>query len=87
MSTSVLKALPGKLDIKRHLPSILYILPCLIFQLEEEGEDEGIQEEEEEWEEWEDEEVEEDEVEEWEVEEEEVEEWEEWEVEEDEVST
>ena len=26
MSTSVLKALPGKLDIKRHLPSILYIL-------------------------------------------------------------
>ena len=24
MSTSVLKALPGKLDIKRHLPSILY---------------------------------------------------------------
>ena len=25
MSTSVLKALPGKLDIKRHLPSILYI--------------------------------------------------------------
>ena len=28
MSTSVLKALPGKLDIKRHSPSILYIL-CL----------------------------------------------------------
>ena len=26
MSTSVLKALPGKLDIKRHSPSILYIL-------------------------------------------------------------
>ena len=25
MSTSVLKALPGKLDIKRHLPSILYV--------------------------------------------------------------
>ena len=25
MSTSVLEALPGKLDIKRHLPSILYI--------------------------------------------------------------
>ena len=25
MSTSVLKALPGKLDIKRHAPSILYI--------------------------------------------------------------
>ena len=24
MSTSVVKALPGKLDIKRHLPSILY---------------------------------------------------------------
>ena len=28
MSTSVLKALPGKLDIKRHSPSILYLL-CL----------------------------------------------------------
>ena len=27
MSTSVLKALPGKLDIKRHSPSILYIRP------------------------------------------------------------
>ena len=26
MSTRVLKALPGKLDIKRHSPSILYIL-------------------------------------------------------------
>ena len=26
MSTSVLEALPGKLDIKRHSPSILYIL-------------------------------------------------------------
>ena len=25
MSTSVLEALPGKLDIKRHSPSILYI--------------------------------------------------------------
>ena len=25
MSTSVFKALPGKLDIKRHSPSILYI--------------------------------------------------------------
>ena len=25
MPTSVLKALPGKLDIKRHSPSILYI--------------------------------------------------------------
>ena len=25
MSTSVLKALPGKLYIKRHLPSILYV--------------------------------------------------------------
>ena len=30
MSTSVLKALPGKLDIKRHLPSILYILTCFL---------------------------------------------------------
>ena len=28
MSTSVLKALPGKLDIKRHSPSILYLRPC-----------------------------------------------------------
>ena len=27
MSTSVLKALPGKLDIKRHSPSILYLQP------------------------------------------------------------
>ena len=26
MSTSVLKALPGKLDIKRHSPSILYYM-------------------------------------------------------------
>ena len=26
MSTCVLKALPGKLDIKRHSPSILYLL-------------------------------------------------------------
>ena len=25
MSTSVLEALPGKLDIKRHLPNMLYI--------------------------------------------------------------
>ena len=25
MSTSILEALPGKLDIKRHSPSILYI--------------------------------------------------------------
>ena len=33
MSTSVLKALPGKLDIKRHSPSILYVLLpyCVIF--------------------------------------------------------
>ena len=30
MSTSVLKALPGKLDIKRHSPSILYI-SCVLF--------------------------------------------------------
>ena len=29
MSTSDLKALPGKLDIKRHSPSILYILASL----------------------------------------------------------
>ena len=26
MSTGVLKALPGKLDIKRHSPSILYVV-------------------------------------------------------------
>ena len=26
MSTSVLKALPGKLDIKRHSPSILFVI-------------------------------------------------------------
>ena len=30
MSTSVLKALPGKLDIIRHSPSILYL--CVIFE-------------------------------------------------------
>ena len=30
MSTSVLKALPGKLDIKRHSPSILYLL-CIVY--------------------------------------------------------
>ena len=33
MSTSVLKALPGKLDIKRHSPSILYVSipdPCTL---------------------------------------------------------
>ena len=31
MSTCVLKALPGKLDIKRHSPSILYVLgPCFV---------------------------------------------------------
>ena len=29
MSTGVLKALPGKLDIKRHSPSILFVL-CLM---------------------------------------------------------
>ena len=32
MSTSVLKALPGKLDIKRHSPSILYLLDGLALQ-------------------------------------------------------
>ena len=31
MSTSVLKALPGKLDIKRHSPSILYLLDQNVF--------------------------------------------------------
>ena len=29
MSTSALKALPGKLDIKRHSPSVLYLLDCV----------------------------------------------------------
>ena len=31
-STSVLEALPGKLDIKRHSPIILYILTSLVIQ-------------------------------------------------------
>ena len=31
MSTSVLKALPGKLDIKRHSPCLLYILRLSTF--------------------------------------------------------
>ena len=31
MSTSVLKALPGKLDIKRHSPSILYLLVLILW--------------------------------------------------------
>ena len=30
MSTSVLKALPGKLDNKRHSPSILFFLPSQV---------------------------------------------------------
>ena len=30
MSTCVLKALPGKLDIKRHSPSILYLLDKVV---------------------------------------------------------
>ena len=33
MSTSVLKALPGKLDIKRHSPSILYLWVNCVFRL------------------------------------------------------
>ena len=33
MSTSILKALPGKLDIKRHSPSILYIYVCSYVKL------------------------------------------------------
>ena len=32
MSTCVLKALPGKLDIKRHSPSILYITFLLLYR-------------------------------------------------------
>ena len=31
MSTSVLKALPGKLDIKRHSPIILYLSDSAVF--------------------------------------------------------
>ena len=36
MSTSILKALPGKLDIKRHSPSILYLsvtshINCIVY--------------------------------------------------------
>ena len=34
MSTSVLKALPGKLDIKRHSPSILYTLASGIYKVD-----------------------------------------------------
>ena len=34
MSTCVLKALPGKLDIKRHSPSILYFYPTLTLMLD-----------------------------------------------------
>ena len=30
MSTSILKALPGKLEIKRHSPNILYLLFVVI---------------------------------------------------------
>ena len=33
MSTSVLKALPGKLDIKRHSPNILYLFSRVSFQV------------------------------------------------------
>ena len=33
MSTIVLKALPGKLDIKRHSPSILYISSSLTMSI------------------------------------------------------
>ena len=35
MSTSVLEALPGKLDIKRHSPSILYLRGGLIIKEQE----------------------------------------------------
>ena len=37
MSTCVLKALPGKLDIKRHSPSILYILVCEVWDKHKAG--------------------------------------------------
>ena len=40
MSTSVLKALPDKLDIKRHSPSILYLLVHLgILDLDDKADD------------------------------------------------
>ena len=51
MSTSVLKALPGKLDIKRYSPSILYLLllqqkndevPKFAERLEEANEDRKV---------------------------------------------
>ena len=32
MSTCLLKALPGKLDIKRHSPSVLYITFLLLYR-------------------------------------------------------
>ena len=35
MSTSILKALPGNFDIKRHSPSILYLLEALRCVLEQ----------------------------------------------------
>ena len=38
MSTCVLKALPGKLDIKRHSPSILYnLIWCTVSRLMDEA--------------------------------------------------
>ena len=36
MSKSVFKALPGKLDIKRHSPSILYVHGCEV-EIEKSG--------------------------------------------------
>ena len=33
MSTSILKALPGTLDIKRHSPSILYLLVVVFLEI------------------------------------------------------
>ena len=30
MSTSVLEALPGKIDIKRHSPNIIYLCVCIV---------------------------------------------------------
>ena len=39
MSTSVLKALPGKLDMKRHSPSIFFLrcIECLSFKTKTTG--------------------------------------------------
>ena len=42
MSTSVLKALPGKLDIRRHSPSILYFLTICNFSFKALGQNSAL---------------------------------------------